>query len=224
MTKTNKFARHKSPLIFLFYTIAYLLIASGVGFISLMSLALLLGLTPGNNPIVPFAFMFPGFTIGGTLWANAIFKTLGISKSRKELITVGLGYGGSFALFGYGLELIEQYLFRRHLLNESGAHLQFLISFSVAIFSVATITSLVIRAQVSKRLNKRPNFITGGLAALTFVAVDLAFFLFGWQVGNPDFPQRSTMLIVMGLGITLSFLVGGTLTGLWALRDVGSSD
>ena len=57
------------------------------------------------------------------------------------------------------------------------------------------------------------------IAVATMMVVDLLMFGLGWQVGNPDFPERATMLTVAGLGLLAAALVGGTLIGVLIDRE-----
>jgi hypothetical protein len=124
-------------------------------------------------------------------------------------------------LTGYTLELIEQDLFYSNLLNAPGAHTQFLLLFSSAIFLVVGITVLVLTIQI---MNFRQailySVITAIISAFVFIGVDLIMYALGWRVGHIDFPDRPTMQTVAGIGLVASTLVAGTIIGVLIERAI----
>ena len=72
----------------------------------------------------------------------------------------------------------------------------------------------------ARQQSLRYGLMTGGTCVTLFIVVDLLMYALGWRVGHPDFPERSTMLTVMMVGLGNSFVVGGTIIGVLIERGL----
>ncbi|MDX1436555.1 MAG: hypothetical protein R3335_07080 [Anaerolineales bacterium] len=196
------------------FTLTYLLLVPGGVFLILTFLGVLLGVQNLGTPLPLFVFMGLAAAVGGTLWARAVLRATSLENTMQPAAITGITYGFLVVLLGYGLELIEQSLFRRNLLNAPGAHTQFLLLFTAAILLVVGITSLVLTIRVLSPTNAVLYSVAAAiLGALLFAAVDLLMYALGWRVGDLDQPDRSTMLTVTGLGLLVAVLGSGTAVG-----------
>ena len=211
--RSHPFPRH------LIRTTVYLITVSGLSFLVLATIFSILGLSGTSGFPLIFLIMGIGAIVGGTLWARSLIHSYVPNKSWRPALLTGITFGIMVFLTGYTLELIEQDLFYRNMLNAPGAHTQFLLLFSSAIFLVVGITVLVLTIQIMNFWQAiLYSLITAIISAFVFLAVDLIMYAFGWRVGHIDFPARSTMATVTGLGLLASALVGGTTTGLLTER------
>ena len=196
----------------LFRTVVYLCLGSGLTLLILIMIMVALGLTGTNRFVLLFLVMGMSAFVGGTLWAKSVIQTSEPGKLWIRALFTGLVFGASVFFAAYSLEIIERDLFYRNLLNAPGSHMQFVGFFSIAIFIVAGLTSTVMAAQTMERAKAiRYGLITALTCVVLFALIDLLMFALGWRVGHPDFPERSTMLTVMMVGLGSSLLVGGTL-------------
>ncbi len=203
----------------LFRTVIYLCIGSGLTLMILVLIMVALGLNETNNFVLLFFVMGLGAFVGGTLWAKSVIQIAEPGKLWNRALLSGLVFGVSVFIAAYSLEIIERDLFYRNLLNAPGSHMQFVVLFSIAIFLVAGLTSTVLAAQTMERRKAiRYGLITALSCVALFIMIDLLMFALGWRVGHPDFPERSTMLTVMMVGLGISLLVGGTLIGVLIQR------
>lgn len=163
--------------------------------------------------------MMVGSSVGAGLWARSIIQSIAPAIARRAALTSGITFGIMVFLIGYSLELIEQDLFYKNLLNAPGAHFQFVGLFSASIFLVAGMTSAVMMTQIaSVKQAALYGVTTAIIAVVTFISVDLVMYALGWRVGHIDFPERPTMITVMSLGLLASTLAGGTTVGILVER------
>jgi hypothetical protein len=206
-------------------TAVYLLLVPGAAFLALALLGAFLGLQRTGTSFILFVFMGAAATLGGTFWARAILKEATENSSWRPALITGITFGVLVLVFGYGLELIEQSLFRRNLLNSPGVHNQFLLTFITAIMLIVGVTSLVITPQIMAPTDAVLYSVAGAIvAALIFAGIDLLMLAMGWRVGDLDQPDRSTMLTVTGLGLLGSILAAGTTIGLFIERAACQSN
>ena len=199
--------------------IIYFVIVSGLSFFVLAMTFSILGLNGTNSFYQLFILMGLGAFIGGTFWARSVIQAPKSGKIWRAAITSGLAFGIMIFITGYTLDSIEQYLFHRGLLNASGIHSQFVGLFSLAIFLVSGVTSTVTAFQVTNGKQALIyGLITAVVSVVVFIAVDLSMYGLGWRVGHIDFPDRPTMLTVLGIGLGVSMLAGGTIIGVLVER------
>ena len=209
----------------LFRTIVYLCFGSGLTFVVLVMCLVALSLNETNSFVLLFLVMGLGAFVGGTLWARSVIQFADSCASWSRALLTGLVFGVSIFIAGYTLEIIEQDLFYRNLLNAPGVHMQFIGLFSLAVFLVAGLTATVMAAQTMvRRKAVRHGLVTAFTCVAVFLFIDLLMFALGWRVGHPDFPDRSTMLTVMMVGLGSSLLSGGTLIGVLIQRAVRSTN
>ena len=189
----------------LFRTVVYLCFGSGITFLILAYSMVAFGLNETNNFVLLFIIMGLSAFVGGTLWARSMFLNSGIINILQKALLTGFSFGLSVFIFGYFLEVIERDLFYSGLLNSPGIHTQFVGYFSIAIFLVAGVTSFVLAFQMTDNYKTlRSSLTTAVTCVAVFIIVDLLMYVLGWRVGDPDFPERSTMLTVMGLGLGMT--------------------
>ena len=163
------------------HTTMYLVVVSGLSFLVLAAIFTILGLRGANGFLLLFLLMGLGAFIGGTFWARSVIQMPKSGKIWRAAFISGFAFGTMVFVAGYTLETIEQDLFRRNLLNAPGIHTQFIGLFSLAIFSVAGITSAVVAFQsTGGRQAISYALITAIASAAVFIAVDLAMYGLGW--------------------------------------------
>jgi hypothetical protein len=210
----NAILKHPIPRN-LIRTIVYLCLGSGLTLLLLAVILVALGLNETNNFAVFFLIMGVSVFVGGSLWARSVLRNFISGNTWRAALLTGLAFGISVFLSAYVLELIERDLFYRNLLNAPGSHMQFVALFSIGIFLVAGLTSTVFAAQTTDMRQALWHGLTSAAICVTlFILVDLLMYISGWRVGDPDFPERSTMLTVMSLGLSVSLVLGGTLIGI----------
>lgn len=200
-------------------TVLYLIGVSAVVTLILGAGLSLTGIPRLGNPLYLFIVLMAGSMAGGSLWARSVIKSVAHIKAWRPALISGTTFGLMVFVSGYSLELIEQELFRRDLLNAPGVHLQFLALFGAAIASVVGLTGFVMTLPVAG-LGQATRI--GGLAVVVslaaFISIDSVMSALGWRVGHIDFPDRPTMTTVTAVALLASALTAGTSIGVLVER------
>jgi hypothetical protein len=181
--------------------------------------AFLIPSLPNRGMMTLFGTFLVGGIIGGAAWGYCLSR-IGSFQRVGQLTLAGTIFGPSFCIAAIVLESIEGRLAVANRLNAPGIHTLFIITFWTAVFIVTAVPAFALgMALRDGPLARRLALISGIVAACAFLVVDLVMYLIGWQVGNPDFPDRPTMTTVMTIGLGVAALAGGAAIGYLVSKD-----
>lgn len=156
---------------------------------------------------------------GGLLWGAHLARIVQPARRRAWATGGAIGYGLSAPLATFVATQAETYLLDR---AQQGAHypmhLAFALIFAAVLLIVVGLTTLGVGLAAGRGWRAlRLAGLSAGTAVGCFLAVDLAFDLLGWRVGAPRAEERSTMLVVLAVGLIAATSAAGAVLGRAAL-------
>ena len=156
---------------------------------------------------------------GGALWGILLTRIHGLPNRMGASIAGSLSFGLGVIGAATLLLRLERILVQQHRLSGVPVHVIFTLLFVPATFLVATIGGSAILLVSDNRANWfRSSLITGLVASVSFLIVDLVLDTLGMRVGAPRAVERFTMLTVAFLGSTAAAFSAGAILGLVLLR------
>lgn len=156
-----------------------------------------------------------GMLGAGALWGDRMGRIAGAVDRRRMAVAGMLGFAPITIVLGVALGVGESAL-----VSASGAtvHRAFTLLFVPSAFLIAGVASWALGVGLRDRLWARGAlWKVGGVAAITFLAANLAMETAGWVVGSPGAAERATMIVVLAVGAVSAGITGGAMLG--ALLD-----
>lgn len=197
----------------------------GVGLSLLQAVATnVWGIAPDNRGLLGVAILVAvGLSgLGGAAWGQLLARLTGYTNRRRIAWATAIAYGLALPVVITSLGQFESYLTKGGAIRPeiiANIHWLFLGSWSLGMVVLLGVPALALGLSQGNAQAALVHALKTGVAAgLAFVVVDAIMYNSGWRVGDPDFPERPTMSVVVLLGFSCATLVSGILNGLW-LRD-----
>ncbi|MCW5848887.1 MAG: hypothetical protein KIT87_02300 [Anaerolineae bacterium] len=156
--------------------------------------------------------VLPVAMLGGAVWGRIVGPLVGVA-SRALAWRAGAAYGLAFPTVLALLGTFEGHITEhgaREATSIPNIHLFFVAAWSLGMAGFIGPLGLALgMALRSEALALKLALMSGLSGTASFIVLDAIMYAANWRVGHPDFPERPTMSVVVGLGMLTALLVSG---------------